>query len=150
LAIPRAGEFIDLLVASKVGLVVDVSTIPRSRTNPQYNREALPGSLSGFQIALSMSRSLAVVARAKNIAPEVNAFWENQSFHNYADYAMGGGFSSGLARLRELGAVTRMNCGCARRAAVPSAHDPKRPFGCRKVCSIADIVRGREQRRIPA
>jgi hypothetical protein len=51
LAIPRAGEFIDLLVASKVGLVVDVRTIPRSRTNPQYNREALPGSLSGFQIA---------------------------------------------------------------------------------------------------
>lgn len=146
LAIPRAGEFIDLLVASKVGLVVDVRTIPRSRTNPQYNREALPGSLSGFQVAYE-SRSLAVVARAKNIATEANAFWENQSFHNYADYAMGGGFRSGLARLRELGAVTRMNCGCARRAAVPSAHDPKRPFGCRKVCSIADIVRGA---RLPA
>ena len=48
---------------------------------------------------------VAVVARAKNIAPEVNAVWENQSFHNYADYAMGGGFRSGLARLRELGLV---------------------------------------------
>ena len=45
------GEFIDLLVASEVGLVVDVRTIPRSRTNPHYNRETLPGSLSGFQIA---------------------------------------------------------------------------------------------------
>jgi hypothetical protein len=27
--------------------------------------------------------------RAHDIAADVNAFWENQSFHNYADYAMG-------------------------------------------------------------
>jgi hypothetical protein len=38
------GAFIDLLTASKVGLVVDVRAIPRSRTNPQYNRETLPKS----------------------------------------------------------------------------------------------------------
>jgi uncharacterized protein (DUF488 family) len=44
-------EFVDLLAASEVGLVVDVRNIPRSRTNPQYNREALPESLSEFQIA---------------------------------------------------------------------------------------------------
>jgi uncharacterized protein (DUF488 family) len=37
------GEFIDLLTASEIGIVVDVRTVPRSRTNPQYNREALPG-----------------------------------------------------------------------------------------------------------
>src|SRR5438034_1032886 len=40
------GEFIDLLIASEIGTVVDVRTVPRSRTNPQYNREALPESLS--------------------------------------------------------------------------------------------------------
>ena len=38
------GEFIDLLNASEIGIVVDVRTVPRSRTNPQYNREALPKS----------------------------------------------------------------------------------------------------------
>jgi hypothetical protein len=54
---PR-GEFIDLLVASEVGLVVDVRTIPRSRTNPQYNREALPGSLSGCRIAYEHAAEL--------------------------------------------------------------------------------------------
>ena len=42
------GEFIDLLRTAEVGLVVDVRTVPRSRTNPQYNRETLPGSLSEF------------------------------------------------------------------------------------------------------
>jgi uncharacterized protein (DUF488 family) len=111
------GEFVDLLAASEVGLVVDVRTVPRSQTNPQYDREALPGSLSGFQIAYE---HVAVLggrrARAQDIAPDVNAFWENQSFHNYADYAMGGGFRSGLARLRELGRVRRCAVMCAEAA----------------------------------
>jgi hypothetical protein len=35
-----------LLTASEIGLIVDVRTIPQSRTNPQYNRETLPRSLS--------------------------------------------------------------------------------------------------------
>ena len=107
-------EFIDLLIASEVGLLVDVRTIPRSRTNPQYDREALRGSLAGFQIAYEHVAELGGLrARAQDIAPAVNAFWENQSFHNYADYAMGSGFRSGLARLRELGRVQRCAVMCA-------------------------------------
>ena len=43
-------EFVDLLREAKVGLVVDVRTVPRSRTNPQFNRDALPDSLAGYQI----------------------------------------------------------------------------------------------------
>src|SRR5258708_32952377 len=102
------GEFIDLLTASEIGIVVDVRTVPRSRTNPQYNREALPESLSGFQIAYEHVAELGGLrARAKDIAPDVNAFWQNRSFHNYADYAMSGGFCSGLAPLRDLGRVRR-------------------------------------------
>src|SRR5665213_728601 len=108
------GEFIDLLAASEVGLVVDVRSIPGSRTNPQYNRETLPGSLSRFQISYEHVPELGGRrAREKNIALDVNAFWENQSFHNYADYAMGGGFRSGFARLRELGPVRRCAVMCA-------------------------------------
>ena len=63
------GEFIELLTASEIGIVVDVRTIPRSRTNPQYNREALPGSLSEFQIAYEhvADLGLAAVARARII-----------------------------------------------------------------------------------
>jgi uncharacterized protein (DUF488 family) len=108
------GEFIDLLAASEVGLVVDVRTVPRSRTNPQYDRETLPGSLSRFQITYEHIAELGGFrARAQDVAPAVNAFWENQSFHNYADYAMGGGFRSGLARLCELSRVRRCAVMCA-------------------------------------
>jgi len=107
-------DFVDLLTASEIGLIVDVRTIPRSRTNPQYNRETLPGSLSDFQIAYEHIAELGGRrAHTQDIAPDVNAFWENQSFHNYADYAMGDSFRSGFARLRELGAVRRCAVMCA-------------------------------------
>jgi uncharacterized protein (DUF488 family) len=108
------GEFVGLLTASEVDLVVDVRNVPRSRTNPQYNREALSVSLSEFQIAYEHVAELGGRRpRAPDIAPGVNALWQNQSFHNYADYAMSDGFRRGLARLRELG--------CARRCAVMCA-----------------------------
>jgi uncharacterized protein (DUF488 family) len=98
------GDFVDLLAASAIDLVVDVRTVPRSRTNPQYNRETLPQELSEFQIAYQHVAELGGLrGRARDVAPDVNAFWENRSFHNYADYAMGTGFRAGFDRLRELG-----------------------------------------------
>jgi uncharacterized protein (DUF488 family) len=84
--------------------VVDVRTVPRSRTNPQYNRETLPHALSEFQIAYEHVAELGGLrGRAPDVVPDVNAFWENRSFHNYADYAMGAGFRAGFDRLRALG-----------------------------------------------
>jgi uncharacterized protein (DUF488 family) len=108
------GDFIELLVASHVDLVVDVRTIPRSRTNPQYNREALPQSLRRSRISYEHVAELGGRRpRQRDIGAGVNGFWQNQSFHNYADYAMGGGFRSGLARLRELGQVRHCVVMCA-------------------------------------
>src|SRR5690348_13827104 len=82
-------EFVELLTASEIALVVDVRSVPHSRANPQFNREALPESLSRFRIDYEHIAALGGLRpRANNIAPDVNGFWENQSFHNYADYAM--------------------------------------------------------------
>ena len=39
-------DFVALLRAGEVALVADIRTIPRSRTNPQYNSDSLPGTLS--------------------------------------------------------------------------------------------------------
>ena len=107
-------EFIELLVAAQIGCVVDVRTIPRSRTNPQYNREMLPASLSEFQISYEHVVELGGRRpRQPQVPASVNGFWENQSFHNYADYAMGDGFRCGLDWLRELGQVRRCAVMCA-------------------------------------
>src|SRR5665811_317713 len=110
----QIGEFVALLNTSQIGLVVDVRSIPRSRTNPQYNRETFPETLSSFQIAYEYIGELGGRrAKARDIAPSINGYWENQSFHNYADYAMGSSFHSGFAKLLELGRTRRCAVMCA-------------------------------------
>jgi uncharacterized protein (DUF488 family) len=97
-------EFVDLLRSVDGTLVVDVRTVPRSRTNPQYNRESLPDTLSQFSVGYEHIASLGGLRGARrDVSPSVNAFWHNKSFHNYADYAMGHAFHEGLTRLTELG-----------------------------------------------
>ncbi|HET9471423.1 MAG TPA: DUF488 domain-containing protein, partial [Usitatibacter sp.] len=39
-------ELVSLLAPNDVRLLVDVRTVPRSRTNPQYNADTVPGALS--------------------------------------------------------------------------------------------------------
>jgi uncharacterized protein (DUF488 family) len=107
-------EFVELLSAAGVRLVADVRTVPRSRTNPQYNLDVLPESLAKFQIGYEHIAALGGLRGHKRDIPQhVNAFWQNQSFHNYADYATTETFRGGLARLRELGQVTPCAIMCA-------------------------------------
>ncbi len=107
-------DFVALLRSAEVDLIVDVRTVPRSRTNPRYNGDVLAETLSPFQIGYTHIAALGGLrGHARDIAPSVNAFWENQSFHNYADYAMTDAFRSGLAKLRELGHAQRCAVMCA-------------------------------------
>lgn len=94
-------EFVELLRTGSVQLVVDVRTVPRSCTNPQYNGDLLPASLGEYQIGYRRIAQLGGLrGKARDIAPDVNAFWENRSFHNYADYALSDDFAKGLDELR--------------------------------------------------
>lgn len=77
--------------------------MPRSRTNPQYNLDVLPDELASWQIGHEQNPDLGGLRKkSKTVLPEVNSFWINQSFHNYADYALSGAFRTGLSRLLEL------------------------------------------------
>jgi uncharacterized protein (DUF488 family) len=107
-------EFVELLREVKIQLVVDVRTVPRSRANPQFNRDVLPITLSEFAIDYEHSARLGGLRpRSPNVPPSLNSFWENPSFHNYADYATSEEFKSGLMRLRELGHSKRSVIMCA-------------------------------------
>jgi len=98
------GEFVDLLRGVQATLVADVRTVPRSRTNPQYNRDVLPESLKRSGIDYQHVAVLGGLrGRAHDVPPSVNAFWHNDSFHNYADYAMGQTFRDGFALLTATG-----------------------------------------------
>jgi uncharacterized protein (DUF488 family) len=93
-----------LLREADVRLVVDVRTVPRSRANPQYNSDVLSQELATRQIGYEHIAALGGLrGKQRDVMPTVNAFWQNQSFHNYADYAMGEAFRDAMAQLRELG-----------------------------------------------
>ena len=97
-------DFVELLRAGQVQLVVDVRTVPRSRTNPQYNGTDLGASLAEYQIGYDRIASLGGLRkRVSEARPETNGWWTNQSFHNYADYAGTEPFERGLDELVALG-----------------------------------------------
>ncbi|WP_336969790.1 DUF488 domain-containing protein [Sphingobium aromaticiconvertens] len=96
-------QFVEMLRAAQVTELVDVRSIPRSRTNPQYNLDALPMALAEYQINHTYIEELGGRRpRQWSIDPELNSFWQNQSFHNYADHALSSDFHAGFRQLLEL------------------------------------------------
>jgi uncharacterized protein (DUF488 family) len=107
-------EFVDLLRIGDVELVVDIRSVPRSRTNPQFNLETLPDALVPWQIDYRHIRELGGLrGRSKSVPPEVNGFWTNSSFHNFADYALSDAFRAGLSNLLELSETKRCAIMCS-------------------------------------
>ena len=107
-------DFIRMLQPNGVRRVIDVRAFPRSRTNPQYNVDALPQSLLPHGIGYVHVPELGGKRpRSKDIPEDVNAFWDNASFHNYADYAMGAEFRAALDQLLERAQDERVAIMCA-------------------------------------
>ncbi len=107
-------DFVELLRAGEVAMVVDIRTVPRSRTNPQYNEEALGGALAEYQIGHTRIASLGGLRkRACEVPADVNGWWENRSFHNYADHALSDEFRAGLDALVALGRERRVATMCS-------------------------------------
>ncbi len=97
-------ELVALLGEAGANTVADVRTVPRSRTNPQFNLDVLPDALAERQIGYRHIAALGGLrGRRKSDDPSPNTFWENASFRNYADYALTEPFRAGLADLTALG-----------------------------------------------
>jgi uncharacterized protein (DUF488 family) len=98
-----AAELIALLRQAGVELLVDVRSVPRSRTNPQFNADALPAALADAGIGYRHIAELGGLRhRLKDAPPSPNVLWRSDPFRNYADYAMTEPFREGLAELRDL------------------------------------------------
>ncbi len=86
--------------AHAVTLVADIRTIPRSRHNPQFNIDTLPGALEASKIEYLHAKGLGGLRRSfKN---SVNTAWRNDSFRGFADYMQSVEFSSSLNDLLEV------------------------------------------------
>ena len=94
--------------------MVDVRTIPRSRTNPQYNEDALPEGLAPWQVGYSRIAELGGLrGRSPEVDPDTNGWWTNRTFHNYADYALTHAFIEGLDQLEKLAEDRRVAVMCS-------------------------------------
>lgn len=98
-------EFVELLKAYSVGLVADVRTVPRSRHNPQFNKETLPTILKLADIRYIHLPEIGGLRHPKR--DSINLAWKNASFRGYADYMQTKDFTDALLKLI---ALARENC----------------------------------------
>ena len=107
-------EFIGLLRESGIERLVDVRTIPRSRFNPQFNKDTLPDALADADISYEHLTALGGRrSRSRDVPQELNAFWTHESFHAYADYALSPQFHEGLEHLIDEGRRRRCAIMCS-------------------------------------
>jgi uncharacterized protein (DUF488 family) len=104
-------EFIRILKAHSVTCVADVRTVPRSRHNPQFNRDALQASLKTAGIAYRHMAGLGGLRRAR--PNSINTGWRNASFRGYADYMQTPEFEASLEDLIALARKERVVLMCA-------------------------------------
>ncbi len=90
-------DFVALLTAHGVQRLVDVRTVPRSRHNPQFNRDTLPQALQACGIAYEHR---AVLGGLRKPRPNsMNTGWRNLSFRSYADHMQSAEFARSLEEL---------------------------------------------------
>lgn len=93
-------EFLELLQAHGVRRLADVRAVPRSRHNPQFNREALAQSLHSRRMNYSHMPALGGLRHPRR--DSINTAWRNQSFRGYADYMQTKEFQEALEELVQL------------------------------------------------
>ena len=100
-----------LLKAHGIAQLVDIRTIPKSRHNPQFNRESLSASLSAAGINYRHLPGLGGLR--KPLHDSVNTGWRNASFRGYADYMQTSAFRENLNELIELASAAPTAIMCA-------------------------------------
>ena len=125
------GEFIELLRAHAVQRVADVRTVPKSRRNPQFGQDVLPGALADAGIGYIHMPKLGGLRRAQPDSP--NTGWRNASFRGYADHMQTPQFAEALQEVTALMSTERIALMCAEAV----------PWRChRSLIADALLVRG--------
>jgi len=94
-------ELISLLKEHTISILIDVRTVPRSRTNPQFNKDTLPASLASTGIEYRHMAGLGGLRHA--LRDSLNTAWENAAFRGYADYMLTDEFQQNLDELISVG-----------------------------------------------
>lgn len=108
----RSGEeFVKILVAHRIQVLVDVRSFPGSRRYPQFNKPALAELLAANGIEYRHEPRLG--GRRTPRADSHNTAWRNASFRAYADHMETEEFKNGVEGLLELTGGARVTVMCA-------------------------------------
>jgi uncharacterized protein (DUF488 family) len=104
-------RFIGLLERYGIQSLTDIRTVPRSRHNPHFNKDALQQALGAHGIEYVALRTLGGLRHARK--DSINTGWRNSGFRGYADYMQTGEFAEGLEQLIALSLSRRTGIMCA-------------------------------------
>jgi uncharacterized protein (DUF488 family) len=105
-------EFIAMLKAHRVDRLVDVRTVPHSRHNPQYERDALSKALKRDHLGYTHMPGLGGLRHPRKGAM-TNLGWRNVSFRGYADYMQSPEFAGQLEDLIKMARLEQVAVMCA-------------------------------------
>ena len=109
-------EFLKLLQDANIEKLVDVRAFPGSRKFPHFHQDRMRDWLPAHGVAYQHCEQLGGRRRkSKVIDNEVNDGWQNQSFHNYADYTLTDEFHAGIKKLMVEAAAQRLAICCSER-----------------------------------
>jgi uncharacterized protein (DUF488 family) len=124
-------EFLHLLDAHGVKRLVDVRTVPRSRHNPQFNKDSLPQALKRAGMAYAHMPALGGLRHPRK--DSINLGWRNLSFRGFADHMQTAEFRKALEELIAIAEKERVCIMCAEAV----------PWRChRSLIADALLVRG--------
>jgi uncharacterized protein (DUF488 family) len=123
--------FLHLLDAHGIKRLVDVRTVPRSRHNPQFNKDSLPAALQRAGIAYTHMPALGGLRHPRR--DSINLGWRNPGFRGFADYMQTPEFEHALSHLIAMAEKERACIMCAEAV----------PWRChRSLIADALLVRG--------
>jgi uncharacterized protein (DUF488 family) len=123
-------KFIELLQAHHIKILADIRTVPRSRTNPQFNRDNLAGELPHAGIRYLHMQALGGLRCPRKDSE--NLGWLNSSFRGFADYMGTPEFEGALDGLVNIGKEAPTAIMCAE----------GNPFRCHRML-VADALTAR-------
>lgn len=106
-----ADELNEILLAHRIGVLVDVRSFPGSRRYPHFNKLELGCALDAIGIQYAHSPQLG--GRRRPNPQSKNTAWQNASFRAYADHMESEEFQKGIQCLLELAGETRTAVMCA-------------------------------------
>lgn len=94
--------FLEMLKAFHVEVLMDIRAFTKSRKHPQFKDDAMKDWLKEEGIQYQTDKFLGGRRKpSETVGRSLNSGWQNESFHNYADYTLTDDFKEGIQILTE-------------------------------------------------